>query len=60
MVAYIVVFLICVAVWCALARYVATRPAVAKLLSRWGHVMMPVVLMAIGLVILVEGGAFGL
>jgi cadmium resistance protein CadD (predicted permease) len=60
MAAYVVVFLMCVAVWCALARYVATRPAVADRLSRWDHVIMPVVLMAIGLVILVEGGAFGL
>jgi cadmium resistance protein CadD (predicted permease) len=60
MAGYSVVFLICVAVWCALARYVATRPAVANLLSRWGHAIMPVVLIAIGLVILVEGGAFGL
>ncbi len=60
MVAYVVVFLIGVAVWCALARYVATRPPVANLLSRWGHVIMPVVLIAIGLVILVKGRAFGL
>jgi cadmium resistance protein CadD (predicted permease) len=28
--------------------------------SRWGHVILPVVLIGIGLVILIEGGAFGL
>ena len=60
MVAYVVVFLIGVAVWCALAWFVATRPGVANVLSRWNHVIMPVVLIAIGPVILVEGGAFGL
>lgn len=60
MVGYVVVFLIGVALWCALACYVTTRPGVANLLSRWNHVIMPVVLIAIGLVILVKGGAFGL
>jgi cadmium resistance protein CadD (predicted permease) len=32
----------------------------ARALSRWGHVLLPVVLVALGTVILVEGGAFGL
>ncbi|MFC4907417.1 cadmium resistance transporter [Actinomadura gamaensis] len=57
---YAVVFLILVAVWVAAGRYFATRPAVAKALSRWGHVLLPVVLIGIGLLILIEGGAFGL
>jgi len=60
MIGYAVVFLVGVAIWCAAAWYVATRPAVTKLLSRWGHILLPVVLIGIGLVILVEGGAFGL
>ncbi|MEV6591804.1 cadmium resistance transporter [Streptomyces acidicola] len=57
---YAVVFLILVAVWCFAGRFFATRPVVAKALSRWGHVLLPLVLIAIGLLILVEGGAFGL
>jgi cadmium resistance protein CadD (predicted permease) len=54
------VFLLGVAVWCAAGWFLATRPPVARTLSRWGHVILPVVLIGIGLVILIEGGAFGL
>ncbi|GAB3398409.1 hypothetical protein GCM10027360_94470 [Amycolatopsis echigonensis] len=57
---YAVVFLVLVAVWCAAGRFFATRPVVARALSRWGHVVLPVVLIAIGLLILIGGGAFGL
>ncbi|GAA3390643.1 cadmium resistance transporter [Cryptosporangium minutisporangium] len=57
---YAVVFLIGVAVWCAAGWFLATRPLIAAALSRWGHVVLPVVLIGIGLAILVEGGAFGL
>ncbi|MET8131831.1 cadmium resistance transporter [Streptomyces sp. NPDC005251] len=57
---YAVVFLVLVAVWCFAGRFFATRPVVAKALARWGHILLPVVLIAIGLLILTEGGAFGL
>lgn len=57
---YAVVFLVLVAVWCFAGRFFATRPVIAKVLARWGHVLLPLVLIAIGLLILVEGGAFGL
>ncbi|MCZ4511430.1 cadmium resistance transporter [Streptomyces sp. ActVer] len=57
---YAVVFLILVAVWCFAGRFFATRPVLAKVLARWGHILLPVVLVAIGLLILIEGGAFGL
>lgn len=50
---YIVVFLVLVGVWCVAGRYLATRPAVARVLSRWGHVVLPVVLVGIGLAILI-------
>jgi cadmium resistance protein CadD (predicted permease) len=49
------IFLIGVAVWCAAGWFLASRPVVAKALSRWGHIVLPVVLIGIGLVILVEG-----
>ncbi len=52
---YTVVFLALVAVWCLAGRYLAGRPLVAKALSRWGHVLLPVVLIAVGAVILLEG-----
>jgi cadmium resistance protein CadD (predicted permease) len=60
LVTYCVVFLLLVAVWCALGRFLATRPITARALSRWGHVILPIVLVGIGVLILVEGGAFGL
>ncbi|MFC3999844.1 cadmium resistance transporter [Nocardiopsis sediminis] len=60
MAVYGVVFLILLAVWCAAGYFITSRPAVAGVLSRWGHILLPVVLIGIGLVILIEGGAFGL
>jgi cadmium resistance protein CadD (predicted permease) len=57
---YAVVFLILVGAWCAAGWYFATRPAVAGLIGRWGHVLHPMVLIALGLFILIQGRAFGL
>ncbi|GAA0408655.1 cadmium resistance transporter [Microbispora corallina] len=57
---HVAVFLALVGVWCAAGRFFATRPLVATALGRWGHLLLPLVLMGIGLLILVEGGAFGL
>ncbi|MFC3450316.1 cadmium resistance transporter [Amycolatopsis speibonae] len=51
---YTVVFLTLVAVWCAAGRYFATRPVIARALGRWGHLMLPVVLIGIGLLILLH------
>ncbi|GII80065.1 cadmium transporter [Sphaerisporangium rufum] len=55
MTVYAAVFLVLVAVWCAAGRYVATRPPVARVLSRWGHLVLPVVLIGLGLAILLTG-----
>jgi cadmium resistance protein CadD (predicted permease) len=57
---YAAVFLILVGVWCAAGRFFATRPAVAKVIGRWGHILHPLVLIALGLFILIQGGAFRL
>lgn len=57
---YSAVFLVLVGAWCAAGRFFATRPAVALVIQRWGHVLQPLVLIALGLFILVRGGAFGL
>jgi cadmium resistance protein CadD (predicted permease) len=56
LVTYCVVFLVMVGVWCAAGHFLATRPLVARALSRWGHHLLPVVLIGLGLVILLEGG----
>lgn len=55
---YVTVFLIGVGVWCAAGHYLASHPLVAKAFSRWGHIILPVVLIAIGTAILVDGGVF--
>ncbi|WP_341358459.1 cadmium resistance transporter [Georgenia sp. M64] len=59
-VAYSIVFLALVAVLVLLAKFVATRKPIAEILERWEHVLFPLVLIGLGVVILVEGGAFGL
>ncbi|MEP7740276.1 cadmium resistance transporter [Nocardioides sp. 31GB23] len=60
LVAYCVVFLALVVVLVLAAKFVATREPVAEVLERWEHVLFPLVLIGLGIVILVEGGAFGL
>ena len=57
---YAVVFLIGVGLWCAAGWFLASRPIIAEALSRWGHIILPIVLIGIGMLILAEGGAFGL
>ena len=59
-VAYCVVFLVLVVVLVGLAKFVATRQPIAEALERWEHVLFPIVLIGLGIVILVSGGAFGL
>jgi cadmium resistance protein CadD (predicted permease) len=48
-----------VAIWWVGGCYLAGRPASATVLSRWGHVILPVILIGIGLRILIDG-VFGL
>ncbi|TEA03723.1 Cadmium resistance transporter [Mycobacteroides salmoniphilum] len=60
MAGYAVVFLCSVALWCLAGWFFASRRAVSALLTRWGHVVLPVVLIGIGFTILIDGGAFGL
>jgi cadmium resistance protein CadD (predicted permease) len=57
---YIVVFLLLISVWCVAGRFLASHPAVVRVLDRWGDILESLVLIALGLVILVQGGAFGL
>lgn len=59
-VAYCIVFLILVAVLVGLAKFFATRKPIAEILERWEHVLFPIVLIGLGAIILIGGGAFGL
>lgn len=38
----------------------ARQPAVAKLLSRYGHILMPLVLIGLGVFIILESGTLSL
>lgn len=55
-----VVFLALVAVWCFASGFFATHPVIAKDLPRWGRILLPLASITIGLLILIEGGAFAL
>lgn len=60
LIAYCIVFLALVIVLVLAAKFVATRKPIAEILERWEHILFPLVLIGLGLVILIEGGAFGL
>jgi len=50
-----IVFFIMTALWCAVATMLVSHRLVADFLSRWGHRLMPVVLIALGIYILSGG-----
>lgn len=52
LIGYALVFAVLTLVWCLAGRFLATRATVAQLLSRWGHLVLPVVLIGIGVLIL--------
>ena len=54
------VFFVMVGVWCAIAFSLTRHSAIAKVLSRYGHAVVPYVLIALGLFILYERGSFSL
>nr|WP_012311482.1 cadmium resistance transporter [Arthrobacter sp. AK-1]ABR66950.1 putative CadD [Arthrobacter sp. AK-1] len=52
----IIVFLILVAVWCALGRVVGTHPKVIETLEKIEHWLVPAVFIGLGLFILISSG----
>lgn len=54
------VFFIMVGVWCAIAYLLSQHVTIAKILSRYGNVLVPFVLIGLGLFIMYERGTFGL
>lgn len=55
---YVLVFAVMTAAWCALGYLAVNNPLIGSRIRRHGHVLLPVVLIALGLYIL--SGAFGL
>lgn len=54
------VFLLMVAVLCAIAYLLTRHPAVTKIVADYGHAIVPFVLIGLGIFILVESGSFRL
>lgn len=54
------VFFFMVGVWCAIAYRLTRQPSIAQVLSRYGHAVVPYVLIGLGLFILYERGTFSL
>lgn len=55
----VVVFAALVAVWCLVAHHLGSRPATRAAVDRHGHVVVPVVLVALGVLVLVQAGTAG-
>jgi cadmium resistance transport/sequestration family protein len=60
LVVIISVFLILVAVWCGIAARLAQHPAIAPILNRYVHRIVPFVLIILGIYILMENGSYKL
>lgn len=56
----ITIFFLMTFVWCFTARYFVKHPYVAKNVERYGHIVTPFVLVALGVYIFYENGTFGL
>jgi cadmium resistance transport/sequestration family protein len=54
------VFLIMVGLWCVLGYFLGRHPAVGRVLDRYGHLLVPFVLVALGLYIMIESGSIRL
>lgn len=54
----VLVLLISVAIWCAIARWLGTRRRVIKALKNFGHWLVPLVFIAIGALVIVNSGLF--
>ncbi|MBD2614497.1 cadmium resistance transporter [Nostoc punctiforme FACHB-252] len=54
------IFFIMVGVWCAIAYSLSRQPTIANILNRYGHALVPFVLIALGVFIMYERGTFSL
>ena len=52
-------FYMLLAVWCFVGYAITHHPAVALILARYGHIVVPIVLIGLGIHILVDSGALG-
>lgn len=56
----LIVFFIMLAVWCVAGFFIGSHPVVKKTLARYGHIIVPFVLIGLGLYIIIESGTLKL
>ena len=56
----VIVFLVLVGIWCYVAYWLSRRPAITPTLTRYGHHVVPFVLIGLGIYILVESETYRL
>ncbi|OUL33052.1 transporter [Nostoc sp. T09] len=56
----LMVFFVMVGIWCAIAYYLSRHATIASVLNRYGHHIVPFVLIGLGLLIMYERGTFNL
>jgi cadmium resistance protein CadD (predicted permease) len=55
-----VVFAVLTATWCLVARWMVEHPLLGAPIRRYGHRVVPFVLIALGVLVLYEAGSFAL
>ncbi len=53
----IIVFLVMTILWCVIAKYLTAHPSIAQLVDKYGHILTPFVLIALGVFIFLESGS---
>jgi cadmium resistance protein CadD (predicted permease) len=56
----VITFLLLVIVWCLIAIWLTRQKHVAQVLSQYGHIIVPIVLIGLGIYIIVENGTLHL
>jgi cadmium resistance transport/sequestration family protein len=56
----LIVFFLLVGIWCFVAYQLTRQPAIAQVLTRYGHAIVPFVLIGLGIFILVDSGTYQL
>ncbi|MDG4811341.1 cadmium resistance transporter [Micromonospora sp. WMMD1120] len=56
---FLLVFVLLIAVWCAVGAWLGGHPRVVRLVERVGHRLVPAIFVGIGVLILVSSGVLG-
>jgi cadmium resistance protein CadD (predicted permease) len=55
----VIVFAVMTAAWCLLGHWIVNRPRLRTPIRRYGHIVTPVVLIALGITVIVQAGTLG-